>query len=310
MSTAVCTLKDLIYECREAMGFNYTVMMHRYYESYLRAIDKKNATEAAEAAEKMTEAIQKQQHYKLHSCVCECIIDEILAIGFVPELTDLFRQLALSYDIQTKFVEANEVYERAFELLEPFRASDVKRIKWFYASMWYNRAQHVRVGEGVKELTEYTQKALVYYEDINDHHGISLCYNRFATLLPEEMIEEKLVLLKKIVKLRMQDDAPSAIALAEINIGFYEIQKGNFDFGVNLMREATKVIEKYTNKRYAGLSNLHFAKGLLAANRFYDARNTCEYAGKILKAYNIVAHLPEYEALLAEIEHAIYQGES
>ena len=303
-------LKSLMAECREALGFNYTVMMHRHYVDYLSATEKRDVSTAAEAAAKMAEVIQKQQYYSLHSRVCEYIIDEILTFKFVPELTDLFRQLALTYDIQTEFIQANEVYEKCFGLLEPYRDSDNKKMKWFFATLWYNRAQHVRIGEGEKELTDYTNEALAYYQAVNDHHGISLCYNRLATLLPEDMIEEKLVLLKKIVHLRKNDDAPSAIALAEINIGFYEIQKGNIDFGVNLMREATKVIEKYTNKRYAALSNLHFAKGLLAAKRFVDAKDICDYAGKMLKTYNIKAHLPEYEALMAEIEHAIYQSEA
>jgi len=302
-------LKSLMHECRETLGFNYTVMMHRHYADYLKFISQSNANDAAEAAAKIAEVIQKQQHYNLHSRVCEFLIDEILTFKFVPELTDLFRQLALTYDIQTKFIQANEVYERCFGLLEPYRDSDNKKIKWFFATLWYNRAQHARIGEGAKELTDYTNKALAYYQSVSDHHGISLSYNRLATLLPEDMIEEKLLLLKKIVALRKNDDAPSAIALAEINIGFYEIQKGNIDFGVKLMREATKVIEKYTNKRYAALSNLHFAKGLLAANRLHEARNVCNYGGEILMAHSIQAHLHEYDALLAEIDKAIYETE-
>jgi len=310
MNTSNNKLKSLMEECREELGINYTLLMHRHYESYLNAISEKNAFNAAEAAAIMTDVIQKQQLYKLHSQVCECIIDEILAIEFVPEITDLYRQLALSYDIQTKFIEANEIYEKSFALLQPYRDSDSARVKWFFASMWYNRAQHVRIGEGVKELTEYTQIALDYYQVINDHHGISLCYNRFATLLPEDMIEEKITLLKKIVELRKNEDVPSAIALAEVNIGYYEIMKGNFDFGVGLMRESTNVIERYTNKRYAALCNLHFAKGLLAANRPYDAKNTCNYAGELLKANSIQAHLHEYDTLLAEIEQAIQKLEA
>jgi hypothetical protein len=310
MNTTYNSLKSLILECREALGFNYTLMIHRHYVSYLESISAKNVSDAAESAAKMAEVIQKQQLYNLHSRFCECVINEILAIEFVPALTDLFRQLALSYDIQARFLEANSIYEKALALLEPYRESDSNKIQWFFATLWYNRAQQKRIGEGVKELTDYTEIALKYYQSVDDHHGISLCYNRLATLLPEDMIEEKLILLKKIVALRIHDDAPSSIALAEINIGYYEIKKGNIDFGVNLMREATKVIEKYTNKRYAALSNLHFAKGLLAANRFYDAKNTCNYAGEILRANAIQAHLHEYESLLEEIEKSIQQLES
>jgi|GEM_PF-4468182 hypothetical protein len=309
MNTSDSTLKLLIRECRKELGVNYTIMMHRYYVRYIEAMEKRDAKEAASAAERMTEVVQKHQLYNLHSRLCECIIDEILAIEFVPGIIDLFRQLALSYDIQTRFADANAIYEKAFALLEPYNTSDDKKILWFFASMWYNRAQHVRIGEGVKELTAYTQKALEYYQAVDDRHGISLCYNRFATLLPEDMIDEKITLLKKIVTLRA-NDTPSAIGLAEINIGYYEIKKGNIDFGVNLMRESAKIIERYTNKRYAALANLHYAKGLLAANRAYDAKNACDYAGEILKANSIQAHLPEYETLLAEIEAAIQQSES
>ncbi len=310
MSTTDPVLKSLIQECRDALGFNYTLMMHRFYVNYVDALQKKNALEAAEAASKMTEAILQQQFYSLHSRVCEKITEDILSIEFVPALTDLFRQLALSYDIQTKYSQADEVYEKSFALLEPYRENGSDKITWYYASMWYNRAQHSRKGETREILTAYTQKALEYYEAINDKHGISLCYNHLATLLPEDMMEEKITLLKQIVALRVNDNAPTAISLAEINIGFYEIKKGNMDFGVNLMRESVKIIERYANKRYAALANLHFAKGLLAANRPYDARNACNYAGELFKANAIQAHLPEYESLLAEIEKAIKQSES
>ncbi len=297
-------LKLVIAQCREAMGLNFVLLMQRYYHDYLSALETNDVKVAAENAMKLTEPLLKQQHYQLHRELCELLLRQLMPLGFTPEITDVMRQLALTLDILTDFKRADEIYNQAFALLDDYAQKTGDDCAYYRSMLWYNRAQHMRNGETQESLIEYTQKAIQYYEQLGDRHGLSLCLNRLATILPEQNVEEKIALLKRVIDIHksVPEGSPAAIAMAEINIGFYEIRLGNTEFGVELMRQAAKVIEQHTNKRYAALAYLHFARGLANAMRLTEAKHMCNYAHEIFKMHDMKKHFADVEDVLKLID--------
>ena len=295
-------------QCREAYGINYVILMQKNFENYLHYTAVGNLNEAIEAAFNILEPIQKQQDYLRHKYLSELFIQDVSKIGVSPNIADLYRPLALTCDILTEYADALKAYDTCFAILHQFEHSNDPKVWWYYASLWYNRAQHDKSGETREQLTEYTQNAIKFYEYLNDRHGLSLSYNRLSTLLPEDQIPEKIVLLNKVVALNEGEGGSiAAMALAQINIGYYEINLGNVEQGLSMMRLAVSVIEQHTNTRYAGLSYMFFAKALINAKRYQEALDMNDYAHSIFSRHKVVKHLQEAEEQRAQIQQLMAQ---
>lgn len=297
---------QLTHHCQNLLGFNFPVLIEENCQSYEQEWQLQNSDAAAQIALSVVQTIFNQQQFELHETVCVFFLQDLKLIPQSIYTAEIYRQLALNYDLQSKHSLAEQTYNEAFEFLGSIKTNN-ESLKWkLYASIWYNRSSPSRSAESKEKLAVYTRNALHFFEYLHDVEGMSLCLNRLALLLPDEDYTEKFELLRRILSINSGPKGnKKSIAMAQFNIGYFTFLSGEEKLGTAYMNDALDLIVRHTNSRYWALAQLQMAKAFFKREKFIQAREICLKSLEVFNNLQVKAHIQEAQALIQEIERVI-----
>lgn len=299
-------LAELYKKCNTALGVTFNILLQQHFEDYKEQIKLSEYSNAAQAGFAIVQELFKQQKYNIHEDACLFFIEDLASSDYVSlDIAQIYRQLALNYDIHERYSEANTIYTKALHCLEEIKNVDDNQ-KWkLYASLWYNRSGSQRKNEPKEKLAVYTRNALHFCEYLNDIDGMSLCLNRLALLIPDDEYTQKFALLRRILSINNGANGnPKNIALAQFNIGYFKYLSGDDKLGVSYMREAIELLKIHTNSRAFGLAHLQMANAFFKRNNYDLAKESCELALAIFIDLKVNKHITEAEDLMQKIKLA------
>lgn len=296
---------QLTQQCQKLLGFNFPILIEESCHKYEQEWQSQNSDAAAQTALSIVQTIFNQQQFELHETVCVFFLQDLKLIPQSIYAAEIYRQLALNYDLQSKHSLAEQTYKDAFEFLDSICTNN-EALKWkLYASLWYNRSSPSRSAESKEKLVIYTRNALHFFEYLHDIDGMSLCLNRLALLLPDEDYTEKFELLRRILSLNSGPKGnKKSIAMAQFNIGYFTFLSGEEKLGIAYMNDALDLIFEHTNSRYWALALLQMAKAYIKREKFIEARDICLKSLEVFKSLQVNAHIQEAKALIQEIDRA------
>lgn len=296
-------LTKLSQKCNTSLGVTYNILLQQHFIDYEKAIALSEYKNSAQIAFLIVEELFKQQKYELHEEACLFFIDDLTATEYLClDVAEIYRQLALNYDIHERHSEADKIYTKVFHCLELIENVDNNQ-KWkLYASLWYNRSGSLRKSESKEKLAVYTRNALHFFEYLNDINGISLCLNRLALLLPEDEYTQKFALLRRILSINNgANNNHKNISMAQFNIGYFKFLSGEEKIGMSYMNEALELLKIHTNSRYWALAHLQMATAFYKRTKFNMAKECCQKSLNIFRELKVDKHIAEAEELMRKI---------
>jgi len=303
MSTTLHQQLDACIEaCKQASGINFFVLLEEPLANFYRAIEEGDIAEAAKSADVFLFALQKLVHFELHEETGETMLAILESHSRVPELASIHRQLSVSYDMNKRFAESERHFNAAIAAVAPAaEAGSIEDIKMI-ASLWHNRAQYARNGETNLELKAYNAKALWWYESINDNRGIVLCLNRLCSLLEESQVHERMAINKRILEIGKAEKDDGMILVAQMNLGYSEVEMGNSEYGLKLIRNSIARIEKDSSWRYIALAHLHLAEALAVSKQKEEAAKELHYATALFHNHGVAIYDEKINSVAAKVE--------
>ncbi|HRN94494.1 MAG TPA: hypothetical protein PL084_07210 [Chitinophagales bacterium] len=299
-------LAKLSQKCNTSLGVTYNILLQQHFIDYEKAIALSEYKNSAQIAFLIVEELFKQQKYELHEELCLFFIQHLVpADNPCLDIAQIYRQLALNYDIHERHSEADKIYTKVFHCLELIENVDNNE-KWkLYASLWYNRSGSHRKNESKEKLAIYTRNALHFFEYLNDINGMSLCLNRLALLLAEDEYTQKFALLRRIISLNNGANRNQKnIAMAQFNIGYFKFLSGEDKLGIAYMKEAIDLLKAHTNSRNVGLAYLQMATAFFKREQYDSAKENCKLALDIFYNLKVTKHISEAENLMQKIKLA------
>lgn len=300
-------LAELYKKCNAVLGVTFNILLQQHFEDYKKKIELSEYNNAAQTGFEIVQQLFKQQKYDIHEEACLFFIEDLISTNYqCLNIAQIYRQLALNYDLHERYIEADKTYKEAFLYLEKIKNVDDNQ-KWkLYASLWYNRSSSQRKDESKEKLAIYTRNALHFCEHLNDIDGMSLCLNRLALLIPDDEYTQKFALLRRILSLNNGANGnPKNIAMAQFNIGYFKYLCGEEKLGASYMKEAIELLKLHTNSRTFGLAHLQMANAFFKRDKFDLAKKSCESALDIFINLKVNKHISEAEKLMQQIKLAI-----
>lgn len=296
---------QLTQQCKKLLGFNFPILIEESCHKYEQEWQLQNSDAAAQSALSVVQTLFNQQQFELHQTVCVFFLHDLKLIPQSIYMAEIYRQLALNYDLQGNSSLAEQTYNEAFEFLGSIKTNN-EPLKWkLYASLWYNRSSPSRSAESKEKLVIYTRNALHFFEYLHDVEGMSLCLNRLALLLPDDDYTEKFELLRRVLSINSGPKGnKKSIAMAQFNIGYFTFLSGEEKLGIAYMNDALDLVIHHSNSRYWALAQLQMAKAFFKREKFIQAREACLKSLEVFKSLQVKSHIQEAETLIQKIDSA------
>lgn len=246
-------------------------------------------------ANNMLAEIKKAGHLSLHKELGNAFIKLLNSPKASLYIATIHKQLAVSYDMEKNFKEAEKHLINGIKLAEPLSQKGNARATVELANLWHNRSQQKRNKESDKELIEYAQKALSLYEQVDEKRGIMLSLNSIACMLEDGAITKRLEIYDKIKSIAEETGDVLMREVANINIGAIKVKSGAFQYGINLIENAIKIFDAGTSKTYVALAIVHLAEAFAHAGRIDEAIQKCKEAEQIFKTQGAHVYNKEIE---------------
>jgi tetratricopeptide (TPR) repeat protein len=279
-------IEELMNESRSVAGINYWLLIHHHFESFRKSVTLNKIAEAGDSANSFLFIIQKLEYFDLHLKLGQSLVEFFERFPPVLALPTILQQLAVTYDLQKKFTEAEKCFHKALSVVTPLAQND-KNARYVLASLWYNRAQQARNGESKQELRSYAEKALEIFEELENTPAVVVCLVAISHLTESKQAEERRKICAQALDIGKTLNDNNLIALAQINLGLAEIELNNMAYGLSLVKDSIAIIEKNSTWRYIALAYTHLAEALAKCHKHAEAQKELNYAKEIFRRNKI-----------------------
>ncbi|HLP21831.1 MAG TPA: tetratricopeptide repeat protein, partial [Chitinophagales bacterium] len=272
-------------------------------EHYNRERDKSAFTYARQALQLAIKADDKQliakAHLQLAIYFCRLRNDYTTsltccekALQFKPtpenrrDVAEVFKTMGVNYFYLTELQKAQESYQNALNILLAYTDKTHPELKDI-ADLYYNLAILNRRKENIHLRKENLEKALQYYQQIDNYNGIARCHDGIAVYyFYQKNYRQALAKLNAALAMFEQIQDTEGIYLTCNNIGTLKIKQGKFQEGLDYLHRSLALRKKGRNPVSIAISYINIGNAHSDKKKYKEALENLKQAEIILRKSN------------------------
>lgn len=202
------------------------------------------------------------------------------------DLAEIFKTMGVNYYYLTELQKSQESYKNALDLLLSNEDKNNEEIKDI-ADLYYNLAILNRRAENIHLRKEFLEKAMAYYQQIDNCNGVARCLDGMAVYyFYQNDYKQALAKMKTALSKFEEINDTEGIYLTCNNIGTLKIKQGKFDEGLAYLHRSLDLRKKGRNPVSIAISYINIGNALSDKKRYKEALTNLKHAEKILRDTN------------------------